>query len=312
MDSFLHFKQCSQLVSSIHNLTGPYKNDHISYTLEKQGQSISLEGSTLNSDYLLGQLNSILRFYNFDINATLTTLPSFNCSIQKAFVDNKLNVVTSIATHKSIYQKPIAPHLKNCLVSFLSTYNDSDYTIEGFLGIKTDKSMSTLVSVSNPYASVALRSFVTQKNNVLEASFFSLKYGPLSSIKGDVSTFALNKLKFGMQNQFQRFEGYGIIELIQKSIKIGLVSNLPNGISLACVSGYNQQKKKPKFIVGFRVPKVVKKLSTAFQTKLNFFGKSEMMVQFTPQANITVTFRSEACVRNKFENLVFGWSLDFK
>lgn len=308
MKSFLHFNQVYDFAVKLNNITGPYQENHLSYFYQKSGQSIKLLANLQNENTIIGKADGCFNINGFDILLNFSTIPSFNCEVHKRFLKDNLDLKATFASKKHVYPCVVAPHIKNCVSSFSTIYNTKDYEIKGFFGIKDNNSLSTICSISDFRASVALRAYITDKINILEATFLSTKYGPLASIKGDISSFSLQKVKVGGMKKINNIQLYGLLEFINRSLNFGMVSEVPsNNLVLAMTGGYNYSKRKPELSAGFEV-----KRKNTFCGKINIDGTIEMMTKFSPTEFVTVTLRSLASVKDKFNTLNFGWSLDFK
>lgn len=308
MKSFYHFNQVFQFATKLNSITGPYQEDHLSYFYQKSGQSVKLFANLQNENTIIGKADGNFKINGFDIQLNFSTIPSFNCQVHKNFLKENLDLKASFASKKHIYPHIIAPHIKNCISSFSTIYNTKDYNIEGFFGIKDNNSISTLCSISDFRASVALRASITDKLNILEATFLSTKYGPIASIKGDISSFSLQKMKIGAIKQINYIQLLGLLEFVNRSFNFGIISDVPsNNLIIAMSGGYNHSKRKPELNAGFEV-----KRKNTFCGKINIDGTLEMMTKFSPTELVTVSLRSLASVKDKFNTLNFGWSLDFK
>ena len=306
MKSFIHYPQVFDVVNSIDQIIGDHYFDHVSCTFHKLGQSICIN-SVLNKDGTVsGNINGNFKYYDFDIKIKSSTKPSIYVCAHKKLLHDQLDTITTIASRLHKNDELCPPHIDNCIVSFSTHYSPEEYSIHGFLGFKNDNSISTLCAISDSRASVALRGFVTEKINILEASMLLSRYGSFFSIRGDVSSFSLQKVKIGGLKKFNNSDAYILIECIKKSIKYGISSKLPNNTKVALLASYSHSKKKPKFIAGIDVMRIGK-----FTGKVNINGDIEMKSVFSPNSLVTVTLRSCSSIKTKFDNINFGWSLDF-
>ncbi|KAK8893226.1 hypothetical protein M9Y10_021643 [Tritrichomonas musculus] len=308
MKSFLHFSQAYDLINKINNVVGPYKEDHVGYLYQKSGQSIELLANLQKDKSIIGKADASFNFSGFDVSFNLSTLPSVYCQVCKKLLKDSLDFKATIASKNHVYPYVVAPHIKNCITSFSTFYRTNEYNIEGFLGVKENNSISTICSISDFRASVALRAHIIDKLNILEATFLSTKYGPLASIRGDISSFSLQKVKFGGIKKMNNICCYGLLELFSRSLNFGLISEVQrNNLIIAMSGGYNHSKNKPKFAAGFEV-----KRKNTFCGKMNLDGTIEMMTKFSPSNLVTISLRSATSIKDKFEVIKFGWSLDFK
>ncbi|OHT13425.1 hypothetical protein TRFO_16408 [Tritrichomonas foetus] len=310
MRSFFHFPQAHEIISMMDGIIGPVYKDQVSYTLMKAGQSISTIAS-MNNDKLLGLAKANFQYHDFDFKLDASTTPSLYFMMHKKLLANQLDTVTTVATRSHKDSEMCAPHIKNCTASFSTNYKADEYTIHGFFGFKNDNSISTLCAISDPRASVALRGFVTDKTNILEATILSTAFGPFAAIRGDVSSFVLQKVKIGTLKKFQfRHSSFASLfaytEIMRRSFGVGLAAKLPDNVSVAIKGGYSSSKRKPKFDAGFDVVRTGR-----FVGKINIDGEIEMKTTFTPMDMVTVTLRSKTSVKEKFDRINFGWSLDF-
>lgn len=308
MNSFLHFNQAYDLANKINNITGPYQADHLSYFFQKSGQTIKILANLQNDSTIVGKADGSFKINGFDILANFSTIPSFNFQVKKKAMKENVDFKATFSSKMHEYPYIVAPHIKNCITSFSSKFYSNDYNIEGFFGIKDNNSISTMCSISDFRASVALRAYITAKLNILEATFLSSKYGPMASIKGDASSFSLHKMKVGGIKKINNIQIYGILELLNRSLNFGMYSEVPNNnLIIAMSGGYNYTKQKPKLAAGFEV-----KRKNTFYCKMNIDGTIEMMTRFTASEFVTISLRSAASIKDKFNTLNFGWSLDFK
>lgn len=302
MKQFSHISAIRRILGSIDSVLESNIDGHVSFS--KAFHEYFLKLSIFNAkDDLLAQING--RFekernrMEVEVNNELNGFVKIDHSFQKIPIYSSFTLSNPRKQENELE--------KNCVLLGCLKYTPNIIDIGGVIGILKNKSLMTSFSFGSPISYISVNNLITHEMNMHETILVLPKLCTFGSIKADIAQKALQKIKLGYFKEGKQTNWFSMIELLNRTAKFGMASERSGNIKVALLSDYNYPKNKFNFNIGFSVNRNI----CDFYGKFTIDGRIKFKTNIKPNDWLNIMICSETSAKERFNPVLFGWSLDF-
>ncbi|EAX88416.1 hypothetical protein TVAG_231620 [Trichomonas vaginalis G3] len=195
------------------------------------------------------------------------------------------------------------PTFYDGMVSIAGIINSNPISAKFALGLSKSNSILTLCSFKSNTFEANLNFSVTENNAKLTTSALH-QSGIMCSVSADIAQLTASQLQIGLIKGIKNKGIYSVADILQKSLTIG--GTTPFKLGTMGFMAYTDKNLKPILQIGMYLPR-----KASFTCCCSQDGFVKMRADFSPRPWLDVQIRSQANALDSFNQVEFGYSLNF-